>query len=440
MKITKPAAPVSAAARTILTLGVTMVIAMSSRADAQSNEFVPFDRFLEGTQSASSMQLRGPKSKVLGRTAFDEMHRHLLNMYRGVQVRHSFVKDASHFDCIPVEQQASVRLSGLDHVAAPPPQSMLDGSSSVAQVAPEQSSDEFGNAIGCEGGTIPVRRITLEEMTQFPDLRRFFEKKPEAPSDPSEANEAPLVNAASHKYAYMQQTVDNLGGNSNISLWSPNVNTALGEVFSLSQAWYVGGSGAATQTVEVGWQNYPAKYGSQKSALFIYWTADNYTKTGCYNLECPAFVQVSGNGMLGSSFSVYSTAGGAQQEFSARFLLHQGNWWLAINGTWIGYYPGSIYKGGQLTRNAQSIKFGTESVGATVWPAEGSGYWSTSGWTYAAYQRNLFYSDTTGTLRWSTLTAVNPSPKCYSASGPYSSSSSGWNVYFYAGGPGGSGC
>jgi hypothetical protein len=192
---------------------------------------------------------------------------------------------------------------------------------------------------------------------------------------------------------------------------------------------------------EVGWQNYPAKYHDQNSRLFIFWTADYYQNTGCYNLECPAFVQVSSTMPIGADFSVYSTPGGKQYEFSAEFQLYQGNWWLSIQGTWIGYYPGTLYQGGQLSKYAQQIQFGTESVGSSgIWPGEGSGNWSDKGFGQAAYQRNLFYINTQGKGIWASLTPYTPSPNCYTISGPFTSNSTGWNVYFFEGGPGGSGC
>jgi hypothetical protein len=301
--------------------------------------------------------VRRQESRVSGPESFDEMRNHLLAMYQGVHVNHSFVRDGSHFDCVPVDQQPAVRLLGLPGIAQAPPQSILQRPSGAPATQASQNAsnqvDELGNALTCDPSTIPMRRITLEEMTQFPTLRHFLQKKPTAAP-------APAAGAPSHKYAFVYQDVHNLGGNSVLNVWSPYVNTGLGEVFSLSQEWYVGGSGPATQTAEVGWQNFPSKYGTQNSVLFIYWTADNYSKTGCYNHDCAAFVQVDGAGILGSSFDAYSTRGGDQVEVSAQFYLYQGNWWLGVNGIWIGYYPGSIYKGGQMTKYAEAIQFGGE--------------------------------------------------------------------------------
>jgi hypothetical protein len=60
--------------------------------------------------------------------------------------------------------------------------------------------------------------------------------------------------------------------------------------------------------------------------------------------------------------------------------------WLHRQGQAVGYYPGSIYRGGQLTRKARLIEYGGETVGSTVWPPMGSGHFASAGWQYAAYQ------------------------------------------------------
>lgn len=206
----------------------------------------------------------------------------------------------------------------------------------------------------------------------------------------------------------------------------------------MSQQWYASLSNP-TQTAEIGWQNYPAKYRTQNSVLFIYWTADGYQRTGCYNLNCPAFVQINRNWHFGSGFTNYSTQGGTQYEFTAEYYLYQGNWWLALGGAWVGYYPGTLYRGGQMTRNAQVIEYGGETVGTQIWPPMGSGRWANAGWRYAAYQRNVFYIDTNSVTWWANLTAMQPSP-CYSTAGPFFINQRGWGTSFFFGGPGGRGC
>lgn len=437
-----------AALSVVLAVGPGSVFAQTSRV----KEFVPFNSFLENTRTASIVDFAGPASKVKNDASLEEMRQHILSLYSGVEIKHSFVLNSSHFDCVPIAQQPGAKALGGKAIASAPPESIAkpqggaddeaDRASPATQLGTAKQADEFGNSIGCEQGTIPMRRITLEEMTHFPTLRDFFQKGPDGAGRPSLARPeaAPQSPTQGHKYSLMYQNVDNLGGNANLNLWNPYVNTSWGEIFSLSQEWYVGGNGSATQTAEVGWQNFPAKYGNEESRLFIYWTADYYNQTGCYNLECGAFVQVSNSAPLGGGFTGYSTYGGTQYEISAMYYLYRGNWWLAIQGTWIGYYPGSIYRGGQLSQFSDFIEFGTEGVGETVWPGEGSGYWSTAGFGHAAYQRNLYYVNLSAEGIWDSLTAYDPSPRCYSTSGPFFSTASKWGSNFYEGGPGGPGC
>jgi hypothetical protein len=419
-----------------LRLSCCVLVALTAwtvRAQGQSAGFTSFQDFIAGVRTAPA-----------GNASFEEMRQYILTMYQGVEVTHSFVLEAHHFDCVPVEQQPSVRMLGLTSISPPPPSLPLsdgdaDGDSgsdaaiSLTSQFDGAALDLFGNPVRCETGTIPMRRITLEDLSRFGTLQQYFEKSP--------GESLPGANAAadSHKYSYTTQNVNNVGGHSDLNLWSPHVDTAMGEVFSLSQEWYVGGSGAKAQTAEVGWQNYPSMYGSQNSVLFIYWTADDYNKTGCYNLTCPGFVQTNNSWTLGASFPNYSVLGGKQYEVGAEYYFHGGDWWLAVGGTWIGYFPGSIYQGGQLTREAQVIEFGGEGVGSTVWPPEGSGQWADKGANYAAYQRKLFYiKPATADHAPDVLTPDQPSPACYSIDGP--SHKSGWGVYFYLGGPGGTGC
>jgi hypothetical protein len=286
-------------------------------------------------------------------------------------------------------------------------------------------------------------RVTLAQMAHFNTLHDFFAKGPDGAGQAKDPSVVPPATAA-HKYVFYYQNVNNHGDEADINLWRPDVYTDIGEVFSLAQSWTIGGSGAATQTAEVGWQNYPASYGTENSVPFIYYTADDYNQTGCYNLTCGKFVQVSkaitfGAGFAATSYSVPNNS--TQHYLPFQYKFANGNWYLFYNATEIGYYPGSVYNGGQLTKYSTLLEFGSESVGTTVWPAEGSGLFGAAyGYAHAAWQRNLFYINTSNVSEWDSLTYDAPSPACYTGSKPAYSSSSGWGIYFYFGGPGGTGC
>ena len=414
--------------------------------------FVPFHDFLETTKAASFFDHAAlPETRVEEAAAFEEMRQHILAMYEGVHVTHSFVLASDHYDCVPTAQQPSVRLLGLKEIASPPPPLPEEGSStnegliqSATQFGVENFFDEFGNSTACEGDTVSLRRVTLEEMTRFPTLRRFFQKSPNesVPGDGHDCVDVENI-LSNHRYALTCQFVHNLGGNSALNLppkGEPEVTTEAGEIFSLSQEWYVGGSGPERQTAEVGWVVWPQKFGDENARLFIYWTRDGYKTTGCWNTDCKGFVQIPGYNALGGAWKLYSVPKGTQYEFQAQYYIYEGNMWLALNGVWVGYYPKELYNGGQLTKYATFIEFGSETYsktikGTTIWAPQGTGQWSKEGFGKATYQRNLYYIDSSGIYVWDSLTKDEPFPECYTITGP-SAETGVWQRYFYEGGPG----
>jgi hypothetical protein len=244
---------------------------------------------------------------------------------------------------------------------------------------------------------------------------------------------------ATHRWAHAYQNVANLGGHSYLNVWDPPIGA--NQIFSLSQHWYVGGSGAALQTAEVGWQVYPGMYGNTKPVFFIYWTADDYRSTGCYNLTCTAFVQTSSTWKIGGTLSPWSIAGGQQYEIQVAFFLYQGRWWLYIGGeagsNAIGYYPATIYRGGAMASGASEIDYGGETVGTTSWPPMGSGAFANTGWQHAAYQRDIRYYPPGGGTTHASLTGSATSP-CYTVS--VARYAAPWNETIFFGGPGGTNC
>jgi hypothetical protein len=413
-----------------------------------AGQVVSFEEFVRQVAAATSGQyVSRAGMRVVGDAEFSAMRAHLLKLYRGVHVTHSYAIELDVFDCIPVAEQPAIRLNAAKSVAAPPPLSApgsgarsRGSAAGQLQTPPGEEQDAFGNSVQCEGGTIPMRRVTLEEMSRFRTLREFFGKGPDgAGKAPTNGDVAPRA-TVSHKYAHAFQNVNNHGGNSALNLWKPPINTALNEIFSLSQHWYTAYTGGGkVQTVEGGWQTYPQKYKTTKSVLFIYWTADAYGVTGCYNLDCAAFVQTNSTIRLGGPFANYSVRGGTQYDFMLQWQLFGGNWWLYVDGTAVGYYPGSLYGGGPLATTATGIDYGGETVGSTIWPPMGGGRFPAKGFGYAAYQREIFLITTAGASQWSALTVSQPSPLCYKIK-LLKNADPDWSRYFYYGGPGGTGC
>ena len=420
-------------------------MAIAANVTGSGQRLVPFGEFIASVAGAQSVPQSVPQvaGAVAGARTFADMKSYVSALYASVDakaVSHSFV-DANDtaFDCIPVSQQPALRGSTQPLPNAPDipiikTSGMRGALKPVSPLSADQK-DRFGNAMACATRTIPMARITLDGLAKFTSLDAFFRKSPNGGGLPPLNTVAPAV-TATHRYAHAYQSADNLGGHSYLNVWAPAIWA--NQIFSLSQHWYVGGSGSGLQTAEVGWQVYPQLYSSTMPVFFIYWTADGYNQTGCYNLTCGAFVQTNSSWAIGGALSPSSTLNGPQYEVEVAYYLYQGNWWLYVNGTTsdnaIGYYPGTIYNGGALSNNASYIDYGGEVVGTTSFPPMGSGQFASAGYGNAAYQRTIYYFTTTGGASNASLTASQQWPDNYTA--VVTNYLSPWNETLFFGGPG----
>ena len=381
--------------------------------------------------------------KVRNEAEFEAMKAHVENLISDTDVSTSFVDSAGQvFDCIPIDEQPSLRESGGSPVE-PPSLAREIGAEETepTDTADEQpETDRFGNLMKCPPGFVPVRRLTLEELSRFETLADFFSKTGAKPLIPPSTPSADT--SQNHRYAYAYQNIDNLGGHSFLNTRAPSVTGD--QIFSLCQHWYSAGSGAAHQTVEVGWQVYPGKYGHSQPVIFIYWTPDNYGSGGGYNLDKPGFVQTNNAWTIGGTISPVGTAGGQQYEIEVTFYLSGGNWWLYLGGVQtqhaVGYYPASVFNGGAMVNHATQALYGGETVcGATgPWGDMGSGAFSGAIYPHAAWQRAIFVMPKSGGAQWASLSGQSPSPACYDQF--VKSYAPPWNVTLFYGGPGGGNC
>lgn len=135
-----------------------------------------------------------------------------------------------------------------------------------------------------------------------------------------------------------------------------------------------------------------------------------------------------------------STIGGIQYEHQLHIELVAGNWWVAHNGNWLGYYPGWLFN---LINNtaAEALWYG-EVYDPTptnwTWTDMGSGMFASAGYMNASYFRNPIYSDIWGNWQWADgASGVGPrADACYTRSIMFSGAPPS-DRYFRLGGPGG---
>ena len=116
-----------------------------------------------------------------------------------------------------------------------------------------------------------------------------------------------------------------------------------------------------------------------------------------------------------------------------------GNWWFYYQTGWVGYYPRSLFDTNGLYNKASTVDLGGEAIDGNAtrhtYTDMGSGAFPSSGYMYAAYDRNIQYVSTASAYTaLSSLTADRTDSYCYDVSTGFSSTS--WKYYIYFGGSG----
>ncbi|CAG7873920.1 unnamed protein product [Brassica rapa] len=290
----------------------------------------------------------------------------------------------------------------------------------------------------CPENTIPIRRTTRDDLIRSGSIKNYGRKSPPPTIYHTEGAQTEEVHE--HTCVYVDYGQFH-GSKSRISIWKPNVLRT--REFSLAQTWVVNGDwDTGLNTLESGWQILHALYGDKNPRLFAYWTGDTYRETGCYNLDCPGFVQVSRHISLGAALNTFSTYNGEQYDFLLTIEKDQetGLWWLKFETYLIGYWPSFIVP--KLAASARKIAWGGEIVyytsgrGTHTLTQMGSGHFAEKGFRKAAYFNSLEYIDTSNypiTPSPQNLEATVTRPECYNLQ---VGSSQRWGTYFFYGGPG----
>ncbi|KAG6553508.1 hypothetical protein Mapa_004420 [Marchantia paleacea] len=396
------------------------------------------------------------------------------------------LSDGDEVSCVPIKKQPSLtkRMTGRRTVPLQlsPSSSVKRRNSTASSRGAKIANQTFQVEVGsCPNGTIPVRRsrdiYNLTDLffeTQFESHffgqddqdyastrrnpnRRINKHAPPSFSQPSDGNytEANESDSTPHQHAFViVNTTESIKGMEVIlNIWEPYVEYE--DEFSLAQFWLISGSykgknvpvgeySSILNTIEAGWQVFEGLYGDNRSRLFLFWTADAYNDTGCYNLYCYGFVQVSNKVLVGGSFTPISQVNSTQYEIDLLVFRQDnssGNWWLLLNDEPVGYWPSELFTS-QLRDSATYIEFGGEIIDDESTDGHrhtktkmGSGYYPQAGHKFAAYQRNIQYVDENLRLNDATLRLGHAeAPTCYNAL--ISTEFPEWGANFYYGGRG----
>ena len=246
------------------------------------------------------------------------------------------------------------------------------------------------------------------------------------------------------------QTIKVYGCDGFLSVWDPVINNppGPGDDHSLLQTWLLNYDNPQAQSVEAGWTVDTLLNGDTLPHLFTFYTTNGYAaegdNIGSYNQMYSGWKQISSSVYPGALIHGISTVGGPQFDMSIKYQLWHGNWWFAVHGHWIGYYPGTLYGGG-LANYATWVGFGGEVYSSLANPAltndqMGSGRQAKDGWKHAAFLRNLRYQPHKNGKMVHSNGSAEKDTATGSSTDPYTirmhmHSGHPWESYLYAGGP-----
>lgn len=377
----------------------------------------------------------------------EEIQQYLRDRYaRREVVAQTKLSSGQELDWIPIESQP-----GVEKVADPPEEDRLP-EYAKGEREPEAVAFELqwaGTQIGPEG-TVPLVRKPIEKIHPGVVLQNWLAKgiRPMHNPPPDDPRQYAVPGASTHKYGYTSQSVTCYGTEGSINVWDPYVEWS--NEFSLGQQWLTRGSGTGLQTLEVGVQEYRDLYGDWVPHLFIFYTTNGYTSSGDniggYNQDVDGWVQYSNQIYPEAVIGPLSVVGGQQYEVPLKVQLWEGNWWVRVNGIWMGYYPASLYNTNGLRSQAATVAWGGEIVDAddhagTTATDMGNGHWPEEGWQRCAFMRLLAYQvSPDGRMTRYNATAWESHPLCYGVQAHFNDPGS-WGSYFWWGGSGrNSGC
>jgi hypothetical protein len=345
---------------------------------------------------------------------------HALRKRTALNVVQTTYTDAHTLDWIPIESQGTI-------ASPPPPRPQYTNNTLTPEL-------EAPGAVKGPAGTVPVPRMSAEY------LARAAPKQ--TPSSSPSKEKSKRQYSGDHWYVSSNQGVNNIGGYAVFSLFDAFVDA---NDFSLLQTCV----GTSSQTLEAGWINYPDQVAQPH--LFTYYNTNGYTQQGNglggWNQDVTGWVQYSSTIFPGTVFTPTSVIGGAQHEISIEYLLYESNWWLGINGNWIGYYPASLFSAGATsgtvsleTASDNILYYGeiAQSEGPLTTTDMGSGEFGTAGSGQAAYIHNMEYTDPTSAAQYYTAGFWASDTSRYNFLS-YPNSGTSWGSYVYLGGPGAGG-
>ncbi|XP_077214147.1 protein neprosin-like [Tasmannia lanceolata] len=278
------------------------------------------------------------------------------------------------FSCVDIEKQPA-----FDHPLLMNHKIQM-GPGSLPKVIKDKKASSLGVSLkiglkdgGCPLGTVPIRRITKEELKRAKSSPNFEKGYPSNAQDPSN-------DQAKFHFALQSKDKDGdavFGSRAVLNTWQPNIlgNQSSSSLVILRDA----SPPEQTRSIHAGWVVSSALYHNFLPHLSTAWTNDNHQKTGCYDVLCPGFVQISRDLPLGIGVSPTSIYDGTQYYIILTVYKDPLSeaWWLLYGDEKkkVGYWPKVLFNS-TFADHADVVQWGgiVYNAGVLPWPEMGSGH------------------------------------------------------------------
>ncbi|XP_077251418.1 protein neprosin-like [Tasmannia lanceolata] len=254
------------------------------------------------------------------------------------------------------------------------------GPGSLPKVIKDKKASSLGVSLkvglkdgGCPLGTVPIRRITKEELKRAKSSPNIGKGYPSNAQDPSNDE---------GKFRFELQSTYKDGGaefgsRAVLNTWQPKItgNQSSGSLVILRDE----SPPEQTRSIHAGWLVSNGLYHDFLPHLSTAWTNDNHQKTGCYDSLCPGFVQISRDLPVGIGLSPTSIYNGTQYYIIVtvyKDLLSEA-WWLLYGDEKkkVGYWPKVLFNS-TFADHADVAQWGgiVYNAGVLPWPEMGSGH------------------------------------------------------------------
>ncbi|KAJ4982268.1 hypothetical protein NE237_033105 [Protea cynaroides] len=376
------------------------------------------------------------KSGEDGDTSLSRKQEEELKLLKKPAMKSIKTKYGDIYDCVDIKKQPAfdhplLRNHSIQMKPSSFPKGMID-----KELLASKPSKIGVNSSWCPPGTVLIQRIQKEDIIKSESqVRRYHGHTGQL------ITENPGYHFAT--FRLIRSDRNYYGGSVHLSIDQPVLYSV--NQFSEAVLWVENGPIDQLNSIQVGWTANPKLFGDNRPRMFSYWTADGFHKTGCYNLLCPGFVQLSRKLSFGQTYDVISTYGGDQYEDN--FLVYKdpksGNWWYFkdLDGGHepVGYWPSSLFT--TLRDSASTIASGGQVYSPTNErsPQMGNGHFPIQNQRFSTAARRLQFVNERNVMvdpDAGSLKIEMDSPACYTVESVVPRAKVWINSIFY-GGPGG---